>query len=189
MAQYMPDGCPLFVARAELWPVGNNRLVVVDLSQFRQPVHARRGNAPGRGQQHEQGIALHRWPRPLVGQASPGIDDQLTVEVRGDLETDLGSAVDKPLEHGLHSGIRVRDRHGPTRAWPSGVQSWGPRRTPGSECRTRSPRFRDHRYAMTRILFVRDWNTFMTMSRISSSLKLAPGGRGERGRDVAEFQK
>ena len=85
-------GCLLAVS-AKFGPDLDDRHVVIELVLFDEDMHARRRHAFGRRRQHEQRVAVDRLLRRFVGQTGPGIDDQLAIQIRSDLEADLRSCL------------------------------------------------------------------------------------------------
>src|SRR5689334_5846954 len=75
----------------ELGPIAGDRAIVVEGTPIRQYGGAGGGNTlAGRGQ-HEQRVAVYRPGLSRIGQTSPGVDHEVTVQVGGNLQADFGA--------------------------------------------------------------------------------------------------
>ena len=89
--QRMAKGGGLLAVLPELRPHLHDRHVVTELVLLDEQVHARGGDALRRRRQHEHRVAVDRRLLRFVSHAGPGVDDELAVQVGGDLQPDLGA--------------------------------------------------------------------------------------------------
>ena len=108
VGERVADGGVLLAALGELGPPGGDGLVVGDDAAVHQHVDRGCGHALGARERREEGAAIDGAAGFDVGQAGPGIDDELAVVVGRHLQTRLDATGDKLLERGPDYVVDVR---------------------------------------------------------------------------------
>jgi hypothetical protein len=87
-------------AAAEGWPVLGDWSVIVDSAALGEQVDGSGDHAFATREAHEERVSIDWSLGAGVGQARSGVEDQVSIEVSGN----LGAAFDQVVEHNLHRG-------------------------------------------------------------------------------------